>query len=277
MVHLNGDEAMCFGSAFIASNSSSSFKVRKVYLTQHPSFEYRLEISQLEATEIEVDEIKDITYKKDFTLFKTTDYLGAKKTIALSYDQNMKIDVFAVDPFTGDEQHLATYTYDEISKIATNDIAVKEGSTVPKLSLKFELTRSHLLQIEKAEIKIEELVRTEVVTEKPKVEEKNDETFDESEEDAEVKETTEKAAEEAPFEEVEPVFEEKMVPHNYPLFGSEELQNVRLLNKDQKKAAKDRIKVLEKRDNDKFKTDEAKNTFESLIYEFRGWLNEEEN
>ena len=86
MVHLNGDEAMCFGSAFIASNSSSSFKVRKVYLTQHPSFEYRLEISQLEPTEVEVDEIKDITYKKDFTLFKTTDYLGAKKTIALSYD-----------------------------------------------------------------------------------------------------------------------------------------------------------------------------------------------
>jgi molecular chaperone DnaK (HSP70) len=26
--HLNGDEAMCFGSAFIASNSSSSMKVK---------------------------------------------------------------------------------------------------------------------------------------------------------------------------------------------------------------------------------------------------------
>ena len=32
-VHLNGDEAMSFGSAFIASNSSAAFKVRKVYLT----------------------------------------------------------------------------------------------------------------------------------------------------------------------------------------------------------------------------------------------------
>lgn len=32
-VHLNGDEAMCFGSAFIASNSSSSFKVKQVFLT----------------------------------------------------------------------------------------------------------------------------------------------------------------------------------------------------------------------------------------------------
>ena len=34
---------------------------------------------------------------------------------------------------------------------------------------------------------------------------------------------------------------------------------------------------MEKRDSDKFKTDEAKNTFESLIYEFRGWLQDEEN
>ena len=32
-VHLNGDEAMCFGAAFIAANNSASFKVRKVYLT----------------------------------------------------------------------------------------------------------------------------------------------------------------------------------------------------------------------------------------------------
>ena len=32
-VHLNGDEAMCFGAAFIASNSSASFKVRKIFLT----------------------------------------------------------------------------------------------------------------------------------------------------------------------------------------------------------------------------------------------------
>ena len=32
-VHLNGDEAMSFGSAFIAANSTSIFKVRKVYLT----------------------------------------------------------------------------------------------------------------------------------------------------------------------------------------------------------------------------------------------------
>jgi len=271
MVHLNGDEAMCFGSAFIAANSSSSFKVRKVYLTQHPSFEYRVEISQLEPTDAIEEDSAEITYKKDFTLFKTSDYLGAKKTIALSYDRNMKIDVYAVHP-SKDEQHLATYVIDEIDAIAKNDIATKEGSTTPKLTLKFELTRSHLLQIEKAELKIEEYVRTEV----KQPEKDSDETEKTEEENAEVSDEAEKV-EEVAAEEVEPVFEEKMVPHNYPLFANETLHNVRLLSKENKKAAKDRIKALEKRDNDKFRTDEAKNTFESLIYEFRGWLNNDEN
>jgi len=63
-----------------------------------------------------------------------------------------------------------------------------------------------------------------------------------------------------------------MVPHTYTISHNETLHGVRLLSKESKKAALARIKALEKRDNDKFKTDEAKNTFESLIYEFRTWL-----
>ena len=46
-VHLNGDEAMSFGSAFIAANSSTSFKVRKVYLTQHPKYDIRVKVAPL--------------------------------------------------------------------------------------------------------------------------------------------------------------------------------------------------------------------------------------
>lgn len=37
------------------------------------------------------------------------------------------------------------------------------------------------------------------------------------------------------------------------------------------------MKELEKRDNDKFKTDEAKNDFESIIYEFKDFLYDDEN
>jgi len=51
-VHLNGDEAMCFGSAFIASNSSASFKVRKVYLTVHPTEQFSIQIRPVNETKI---------------------------------------------------------------------------------------------------------------------------------------------------------------------------------------------------------------------------------
>lgn len=67
------------------------------------------------------------------------------------------------------------------------------------------------------------------------------------------------------------------MPHTYPLEPEESLINIRLLSKEAKKEAKSRIKALEKRDNDKLKTDEAKNEFESLIYEFKDWLNDDEN
>lgn len=75
-VHLNGDEAMSFGASYIASNSSSSFKVRKVFLTQHPAFEYQIKISPLEQMSEEELSESEIAYVKDFTLFKQSDYLG---------------------------------------------------------------------------------------------------------------------------------------------------------------------------------------------------------
>ena len=70
MVHLNGDEAMSFGSSFIASNNTSQFKVRKVYLTQHPSFEYQIKISPIVAEGDETPLDEEITYTKDVALIK---------------------------------------------------------------------------------------------------------------------------------------------------------------------------------------------------------------
>ena len=52
---------------------------------------------------------------------------------------------------------------------------------------------------------------------------------------------------------------------------------MRLLNADQKKAAKKRIKDLEQRDKDKEMADEAKNAYETQIYALRAWLREDEN
>jgi hypothetical protein len=47
--HLNGDESMCFGSAFLGSNSSSSFRVGKVLMTQMPDFDVQIKLEPLRA------------------------------------------------------------------------------------------------------------------------------------------------------------------------------------------------------------------------------------
>lgn len=72
-------------------------------------------------------------------------------------------------------------TLEEIDGIANNEIAKKEGSTTPKVSLSFELTRSHLLKINKAEVKIEEYVREEIKPKVTEVEEEEEEIKKEAE------------------------------------------------------------------------------------------------
>jgi len=67
------------------------------------------------------------------------------------------------------------------------------------------------------------------------------------------------------------------VPHTFPAKVEEIVHNARILSADQVKEAKKRMSALEKRDEDKLKTDEAKNAYESLIYEFRSWLNDDDN
>lgn len=49
------------------------------------------------------------------------------------------------------------------------------------------------------------------------------------------------------------------------------------MTNEQLKASRERLRWYEKRDDDKFKTDKAKNDYESVIYALRDWINEDEN
>ena len=70
----------------------------------------------------------------------------------------------------------------------------------------------------------------------------------------------------------------KKRPHNYPLGNiGKEFKGLQTLSKEQLKTIKDRMRWYDKRDEDKIKTDKAKNDFESVIYSMRDWLNEDEN
>ena len=189
---------MAFGAAFIAANSSSSYKVRKVYLTQHPEFEVKVKISPLNeqpATEAQDGDEEAINYHRELVLYKPADYLGQKKTVNLNYDKGMRVECFKLTQGDSEpvQELLVTYDLDEIEKYATNDVALKANSTVPKVSLSFELSRSQFLKLKQVQVKIDETVVEEVVPEpkKGKISEVKEETLETSEQ------TTEESNEEA--------------------------------------------------------------------------------
>ena len=327
-VHLNGDESMSFGSAYIASNSSANYKVRKVYLTQHPKYDIRIslqpldpEVADLKRKEAEENASSDVSsedgeegkagpikYFKDTVLYKRTDYLGQKKTIHLDYDVNMLIVATAVHP-DGSEEELKRFELKSIAEIMEKEVMQKETTTRPKLSLSFELSRSHLIQLNSAKIAADETVMEEIEKPKLKTKKGDDDTKEatdageekaseeegsddkkegdseaaaDSEAASEEKETTasdEPASEDDSAEsEEEKEYREVIVPHTFDVDKIEETNvGARLLSKDQKQEAKKRIKALDQRDKDKNMADEAKNAYESLIYALRDWLREESN
>ena len=105
-VHLNGDEGMCFGSAFLGSNSTASFKVGKVLLTQNPKYDVKMLLKPLRAdaaitTEEEQkaegkEEADIVKYTEQLRMFNTTDYFGKSKAISVNYDQDMKVELWKI-------------------------------------------------------------------------------------------------------------------------------------------------------------------------------------
>jgi hypothetical protein len=130
-VHLNGDEAMCFGSAFIAANSSSSMKVKQVFLTAHPQYDVTLKISPLDPTEAMseedqkaegVEESDIIKYYQDIKLFNTTDYMGKSKGLSMNYNRNMKLELFRVDGEDAEPELLETFSIDDVKEQYENEV-----------------------------------------------------------------------------------------------------------------------------------------------------------
>jgi hypothetical protein len=69
----------------------------------------------------------------------------------------MRIDIFASSE-AAEDKLLVSYFVEDLDDIASSEMAKKEDSTTPKVSLSFELSRSHLLTLNKAEVKIDETV-----------------------------------------------------------------------------------------------------------------------
>ena len=163
-----------------------------------------------------------------------------------------------------DGEHLATFTVNGIDEIADSELLKKDNVTRPRVSLSFELSRTGILLLNKAEAKVEETYYVDPPQNKTKKSKGGTETAAEAN-------TTE--ANETEVEKPPKVQKKRSIPYSLNRIDKV-TYGPASLNKEQIQKAKDRLRWFERRDEERARTDKAKNDFESIIYAMRSWISD---
>jgi len=321
-MHLNSDESMALGAAFHGANVSTSFKVRHVGLADVNSFPVAVDLADLDTgkeakksggglfgigKKKDDDKKKkkdDAVWAKHATIFKLGSKLGAKKTIAFSYEKDVHVEVNYEESET-----LPIGTGLSIEQFDVTGVAVfaaemkKKELGIPKVSLQFELDTSGLVSLIKAEAVVEEtiMVEEEVEIEDDEEDAKTEDTkADEtkSDEDAKADEEEKKEGDDADAEKKddaknddkkaeekkEPkkkktmmVQKEKKKKHVRALkVNSYNVGTIRPYSPDILAESQAKLAQLAQADKERMMLEESKNTYESYIYFIRNKLIDDE-
>lgn len=176
-LHMNSDESMALGAAFVGANISTAFRVRQVGMSDLTPFAQQITLANMEGGEeqqgglgwfskfrktsekkntVEGDE-ED--WSKKAVLFSADSRLGVKKTIAFTHDKDVHCSLDYIDsepPVPLADPKLERF---EISGVAEFAKELKEDKKLegkPKVTLQFELTQSGITALVKAEATMEE-------------------------------------------------------------------------------------------------------------------------
>ena len=149
-IHMNGDDSMAFGAAFIAANYSSNFKLaQRLELYHGNTFEILIKLKHIEhentTQEICADDFDGLAehcnrkLNKAAPLFKIRHGLDISKTVSMKHDGNF--DIFVYERFPGEEENLLmTYKIrgiqESLAALRADNITSK-----PKVNLKFKLNK----------------------------------------------------------------------------------------------------------------------------------------
>mmetsp|Transcript_97720 Transcript_97720/g.237651 ORF Transcript_97720/g.237651 Transcript_97720/m.237651 type:complete len:855 (+) Transcript_97720:53-2617(+) len=192
-VHLNGDEAVALGAAFVAANRSTAFRVRKVGMTDATPFPINVRLSELadfdveaaaakheEATETsraaaaeageEFDEPPAFKpWRRRSQLFRLYNHMPSIKKIAFPHVRDFQVDLHynVTDKHDEPVAHtlpegtslaVASYTVTGVEEIVNGEHGHLGD---PKVTLSFQLDHSGVARLMKAEATLEEIIQPE--------------------------------------------------------------------------------------------------------------------
>mmetsp|Transcript_78784 Transcript_78784/g.222870 ORF Transcript_78784/g.222870 Transcript_78784/m.222870 type:complete len:555 (-) Transcript_78784:303-1967(-) len=148
--HLNGEEAGALGAALVAANSSSSFRVKKIFFSDITMHEYAVQVVSLKGE-----------WQKNLTkLYPVGTPLGGKKKLAFSLEEDFEILVFE------DGVLLSRYTVTGLADVLQGKWKELNLTGIPKISVTVPLETSGMLEIKNPTATVEELYWINVTREK---------------------------------------------------------------------------------------------------------------
>jgi len=178
--HLNGEEGAAMGAALVGANSSSSFRVKKIFYADQTAHAYSVQVTSLSNATTAWE--KNLT-----TLYPVGGPLGGKKKLSFAMEEDFAIKLF--EDGTLVSEYVITGLADQLAG------KWKDYNTTgaPKVAVNVNLEGSGLIEVKNPLATVEELYWANVTREKTKDNSTNttaDETASESSEESKEEETT---------------------------------------------------------------------------------------
>ena len=156
-IHMNGDDSMAFGAAYMCANSSKNFLgTRKTFMVNGGNEKFKFYLSNLENKTNpfkyckEGDTSKDCVKKleKEKEIFPLRYKYNSKRSIEIEQDTNVLIKITEEFPGKFKERDLITYEITGVPKAIEEMKKDNSTSVIPKINIKFIYTKGGQIELE---------------------------------------------------------------------------------------------------------------------------------
>lgn len=256
-MHMNGDDSMAQGAAFIAANFTANFRVKPVIIQHGPN--YQVDVSIVDPTTVGTEE----EFKKEATLFKKGQNYGSRKKLNLQRATDLEIKLSI--PLSKGGVYTTTYNITGVAQ----ELEKKKNAklTNPRMTLGFSLDFLGFPYVSRAELLLDKEVKKTAA--------------DLIDEDDKKKEEGEKKEEEKKKEEGEKKEEEKVETKIKTVSRTLKVESVGINSKSllhNKEGAEESARILSifaSYETFLKRNSETKNRLESLIYKIQEMVENE--
>jgi hypoxia up-regulated 1 len=291
--HMNGDDSMALGAAYICANFSANFKHKRPELYHGANYELRLNIKNNIKTDPENNYCPEFNenqtafahdctrrINKNTTLFKARGGFDIDRKVSFRHDDDLMVEVLERFEDSEEEKLLMTYYISGV-KAVIEELENNYITALPKINLRFNLDKKGMLTF-KAEVTYEihlyltyqtgptggsEFIYSPNYTE-PLPQEQLDEEIRKLNLTGEASDTFIQMKKDIGKKKTQEVKKDLTVElvYSYPT----------PLTKEQITESKNKLDSLDRHDSNRIKKMEARNSLETLIYNKKEWLEGEE-